>query len=64
MALHSHILIMAVFAICVGTVSGVLLKDDPREQLRTGGTIAGRPGRRGLRDRVAALPLSPVTSLS
>ncbi len=41
MALHSHILIMAVFAICVGTVSGVLLKDDPREQLRTGGTIAG-----------------------
>ena len=41
MALHSHILIMAVFAACVGTVAGVLLKDEVREQVRTGGAIAG-----------------------
>lgn len=41
MAPHSHILIMAVFAICVGSVAGVLLKDEVREQLRTGGAVAG-----------------------
>jgi hypothetical protein len=41
MALHSHILIMAVFAVCVGAVAGVLLKDEVREQVRTGGAIAG-----------------------
>jgi hypothetical protein len=41
MALHSHILIMAVFALCVGSVAGALLRDDAREQWRTAGAIAG-----------------------
>ncbi len=41
MALHSHILLMAVFALCVGAVAGALLRDPLREQARTGGAIAG-----------------------
>jgi heme A synthase len=32
----SHFLLMVVFAVLVSTVFAVLLRDDPREQLRTG----------------------------
>ena len=39
MAIHSHVLLMAVFAAFVGLVGGVLLKDAPREQVRAGVTI-------------------------
>ena len=39
MAIHSHVLLMAVFAAFVGLVGGVLLKDAPRGQVRAGVTI-------------------------
>lgn len=37
----SHILWMAVFACLVSLVFGVLLGDEPRAQLRTGGMMFG-----------------------
>ena len=37
----SHVLWMAVFAFFVSLVFGVLLRDDPRAQLRTGGLMFG-----------------------
>lgn len=37
----SHVLIMALFAFFVSAVFGVLLRDEPREQLRTGGLMFG-----------------------
>ena len=35
----SHFWIMVLFAFFVSTVFGVLLRDDPRQQLRTGGMM-------------------------
>ena len=35
----SHLGVMILFAACVGTVFGVLQRDDPREQLRFGGKV-------------------------
>ena len=37
----SHFLLMVLFALLVSTVFAVLLRDDPREQLRTGGLMLG-----------------------
>ena len=37
----SHFLWMAVFAFVVSLVFGVLLRDDPRAQMRTGGMMFG-----------------------
>ena len=39
MAIHSHVLLMAVFAGLVAVVGGVLMRDAPREQIRAGATI-------------------------
>ena len=39
MAIHSHVLLMAVFAAFVGLIGGVLMRDAPREQVRAGATI-------------------------
>jgi hypothetical protein len=37
----SHLGFMALFAACVSTVFAVLLRDDPREQLRFGARVFG-----------------------
>jgi len=37
----SHFLMMVLFSFFVSLVFGVLLRDDPREQLRTGGLMFG-----------------------
>jgi hypothetical protein len=37
----SHFLLMVLFALLVSTVFAVLLRDTPREQLRTGGLMFG-----------------------
>jgi hypothetical protein len=37
----SHFLLMALFALLVSTVFAVLLRDTPREQLRTSGIMFG-----------------------
>jgi heme A synthase len=37
----SHFLVMVLFAALVSTVFAVLLRDDPREQLRTGAMMLG-----------------------
>jgi heme A synthase len=37
----SHVLLMVVFALLVSTVFAVLLRDDPREQARTGARMFG-----------------------
>jgi heme/copper-type cytochrome/quinol oxidase subunit 4 len=37
----SHFLLMALFAFFVSLVFAVLLKDDPRAQLKTGGMMFG-----------------------
>jgi hypothetical protein len=37
----SHLGVMAIFAVCVATVFGALLRSDPKEQLRTGARIFG-----------------------
>ena len=37
----SHFWLMALFALFVSTVFAVLLRDEPREQLRTGGMMFG-----------------------
>jgi uncharacterized membrane protein len=39
MAIHSHVLLMAVFAMFVALVGGVLMRDTLREQSRSGATI-------------------------
>jgi hypothetical protein len=39
MAIHSHVLLMAVFAGLVALVGGVLMRDAPREQIRAGATV-------------------------
>lgn len=39
MAIHSHVLLMAIFAVFVALVGGVLMRDAPREQVRAGATI-------------------------
>ncbi len=41
MSLHSHLLLMALFAFFVALVGATLLKDDLRGQLQTGGKIFG-----------------------
>jgi len=35
----SHFLLMALFALFVSLVFAILLRDDPREQLKTGGMM-------------------------
>jgi hypothetical protein len=37
----SHLLLLALFAFFVSTVFAVLMRDDPRSQLRTGGLMFG-----------------------
>lgn len=37
--MHSHVLLMAIFALFVSLVFAVIAKDDPREQLRFGGLL-------------------------
>jgi putative Mn2+ efflux pump MntP len=37
----SHFLLLVVFAFFVSLVFGVLLRDEPKEQLRTGGMMFG-----------------------
>ena len=37
----SHFFLLVVFAFFVSTVFGVLLRDDPRQQLRTGAVMFG-----------------------
>ena len=37
----SHLLLLAVFAFLVSIVFAVLMRDDPRAQLRTGGMMFG-----------------------
>jgi len=37
--MHSHLLLMAIFALFVSLVFAVIAKDDPREQLRFGGLL-------------------------
>lgn len=37
----SHVFYLAVFSFFVSLVFGVLLRDDPREQLRTGALLFG-----------------------
>lgn len=37
----SHLLLMIVFAALVSTVFAVLLRDEPREQIRTGARMFG-----------------------
>lgn len=39
--MNSHFLLMVVFALLVSTVFAVLLRDEPREQLRTGARMFG-----------------------
>lgn len=39
MAIHSHLFLMAVFAVFVALVGGMLMRDRPREQVRAGATI-------------------------
>jgi hypothetical protein len=38
---ESHLLLMVVYAVCVGAAGGALLKDEPREQVRAGASIFG-----------------------
>jgi len=37
--MHSHVLLMAIFALFVSLVFAVITKDEPREQLRFGGLL-------------------------
>ena len=37
----SHFLLLVLFAFCVSLVFAVLLRDEPRAQLRTGGMMFG-----------------------
>ena len=37
----SHFLLLVLFSLFVSVVFGVLLRDEPREQLRTGGLMFG-----------------------
>ena len=37
----SHFLLLVLFSLIVSVVFGVLLRDEPREQLRTGGLMFG-----------------------
>ncbi len=39
--LQSHLMLMVLYAACVGAAGGALLKDEPREQLRAGASIFG-----------------------
>lgn len=39
MAIHSHLLMMVLFAGCVALVGGVLLRERARDQVRAGATI-------------------------
>jgi len=39
--MHSHVLLMALFAFFVSLVFAVIAKDEPREQLRFGGLMFG-----------------------
>lgn len=39
MAIHSHVLLMTVFALFVAVIGGLLMRDTPRGQVRAGGTI-------------------------
>jgi hypothetical protein len=38
---HSHLLILVLFSFLVSLVFAVLLRDDPRSQLRFGGLVFG-----------------------
>jgi uncharacterized membrane protein len=37
----THFLLLGLFAFCVSLVFAVLMRDEPREQLRTGGLLFG-----------------------
>ena len=37
--MHSHLLLLVIFAFLVAVVFAVIAKDDPREQLRFGGVL-------------------------
>jgi hypothetical protein len=39
--MHSHVLLLALFAFFVSLVFALLSKDDPREQIRFGGMMFG-----------------------
>ena len=39
MTIHSHVLLMAVFAVFVALAGGMLMRDAPREQVRAGATV-------------------------
>jgi energy-converting hydrogenase Eha subunit C len=39
--MNSHFLLLVLFAFCVSAVFAVLLRDEPREQLRTGALMFG-----------------------
>ncbi len=39
--MHSHLLILVLFSFLVSLVFAVLLRDDPRRQLRFGGLVFG-----------------------
>jgi hypothetical protein len=41
MSIQSHLLLMAVFALFVATVGGVMLRDVVRQQVRAGAEIFG-----------------------
>jgi heme A synthase len=38
---HSHLALLVLFSLLVSLVFAVLLRDDPREQLRFGGLVFG-----------------------
>jgi hypothetical protein len=39
--MQSHVVLLVVFSFCVSLVFAVLLRDDPRSQLRFGGLVFG-----------------------
>lgn len=39
--MNDHFLLLMLFAACVSTVFAVLLRDEPREQVRLGGRMFG-----------------------
>ena len=41
MAIHSHLLLMTLFSVLLSVVSATLLKDAPRDQVRTGAMVFG-----------------------
>lgn len=39
--MNDHFLLLALFALCVSTVFAVLLRDEPKAQIRLGGMMFG-----------------------